>query len=221
MEDSEGKLRVFISYSHADDGAAVSIAQALAENGLVPLSDAGFPYGTGFVEQIRSFIAHAHVFLPLVTESSSSRGWVHQEIGYAIAMNIPVLPVVVGEALPQAMMQQLRAVKLGESLEDLRSQLSLPLFGDLVDRYRDPGFATFECAPSIEQRAAMFVKYSQELREMRVTGRVRQKGGLSSFHMPDKRVAHELWRTRYGSIPPTDHQRQLLLDELTALKAHA
>jgi len=74
--------RVFISYSHEDLDVAERIVRVLEENGLVPMWDKEFLWGHGFPEQIKNFIAHAHVFTPLITESSSQRGWVHQEIGY-------------------------------------------------------------------------------------------------------------------------------------------
>lgn len=221
MDGGDEKFRVFISYSHADRETAERIVGVLDRNGLLPLWDDGFAVGTGFDEQIRYFIAHSHVFLPLITDSSSSRGWVHQEIGYAMALNIPILPVVLGSELPQAMMQRLLAVRIDPDLQSIEQQLSYATFRDLVNRFRDPSLAIFECAPSTEQRAALFVQYSQTLEDMGVTGCVRQKGGLSSFHMPNKRVAHEVWSQRYGGSPPTVHHRELLLSELRSLQGHA
>jgi len=71
--------------------------------------DKTFSYGHGFHEQIKRFIAHAHIFLPVITEASSRRGVVHQEIGYAMALNVPVLPVTVG-IIPGEMLQPLHVV---------------------------------------------------------------------------------------------------------------
>jgi len=104
--------RVFSSYSHEDVDLAESIAYALNENGLTPLWDRHLSFGRGFESQIKSFIAHSHVFLPVITASSSVRGWVHQEIGYATALRVPVLPVCQGR-LPGEMLQMLHAVALG------------------------------------------------------------------------------------------------------------
>ena len=47
----------------------------------------------------------------LITEEAERRGWVHQEIGYAVAMNVPVLPVVEGEP-PSGIIRTHEAVRL-------------------------------------------------------------------------------------------------------------
>ncbi len=83
-------LRVFISYSHQDAVLAEKIVKAIIANGMTPMWDKNFQFGFGFHQMIKTFISHSHVFLPIITESSNSRGWVHQEIGYAVALNIPV-----------------------------------------------------------------------------------------------------------------------------------
>jgi len=54
---------------------AQRIATHLCTQGMVPMWDKTFSYGHGFPEQIKTFIAHAHVFLPIITEASSRRGW--------------------------------------------------------------------------------------------------------------------------------------------------
>ena len=110
MPIPENKYRVFISYSHEDMRLVEKITTILKENGLQPMFDKGFTSGHGFTDQIKNFISHAHVFMPVITKESGCRGWVHQEIGYAMAMNIPVLPVSLGE-MPGQMISHLQAIK--------------------------------------------------------------------------------------------------------------
>ncbi len=55
-------LRVFISYSHQDRGLVEQVERVLRANGLDTLWDQNFEFGHGFPEQIKNFIAHAHVF---------------------------------------------------------------------------------------------------------------------------------------------------------------
>ena len=93
MSNQNVTYRIFISYSHEDRRLARILANILEENGLIPMWDENFTWGHGFPEQIKNFISHAHVFVPIVTKASSKRGWVHQEIGYARALNIPILPI--------------------------------------------------------------------------------------------------------------------------------
>jgi hypothetical protein len=110
-----GNYRVFISYSHEDRQMVEKVVQVLKQNGLTVLWDENFAFGHGFHEQIKNFISHAHVFMPIITRTSSQRGWVHQEIGYAMALNVPVLPVT-KDQLPGEMLQQLHAVSLSDDL---------------------------------------------------------------------------------------------------------
>lgn len=205
--------RVFISYSH-DDKAFVenNIVKVLEENGLIPMWDANFSPGGGFHEQIKNFIAHAHVFMPLITKASIERGWwVNQEIGYAMGLNIPVLPVTQGQK-PSAMIQQLHAMELSRNYETLKKQLSKEGFAKLVDEAQEKCKPLFECAEYREDRTPMMIEYcskvielvelikSRNVNESRFWGGVRQKGGLTSFHIPDKPMSHPDWKLRYGPL---------------------
>ena len=87
------KYRVFISYSHEDRKLVEKLVMGLEENGMIPMWDEDLPVGLGYTEQIKDFIVHANIFVPIITEASSKRGWVHQEFGYAMALNVPVLPI--------------------------------------------------------------------------------------------------------------------------------
>ena len=111
---AENKYRVFISYSHQDAELVDRISSILEENGLQPMLDSDFASGQGFTNQIKNFIAHSHVFMPVITKDSSNRGWVHQEIGYAMALNVPVLPVCRGE-MPGQMISHLQAIKWNDA----------------------------------------------------------------------------------------------------------
>jgi len=221
MEKDETRYRVFISYSHEDRDKVEKIDAVLKDKGLVPVWDKDFSFGIGFPEQIKTFIAHSHVFLPVISAQSSMRGWVHQEIGYAMALNVPVLPLVIGSGLPGEMMQQLLAVRLPENLEGLETRLSYQIFHNLVGRYRDFRFAVFHCAELTEERAQFMAEYARDVLAMEACGRVRQKGALSSFHIPDKRIAHPVWRQRYGRDYRSEHHCQLQREERQALEAHA
>ena len=212
--------RVFISYSHEDIGHVQKIVEALQELELTPLWDEKFVVGQGFQEQISNFIAHAHIFLPLLTERSSARGWVHQEIGYAMALKIPVLPVCVGR-LPGEMLEVLHAVCLKEDLSDLPRKLNWQVFDNLVTHVSQTTRPLYECAMYPEERARMLVEYSRRVRKMGFTGCVRQAGPLSSFQTPNKRLEHPIWRERYGQYYPGDHHCERLREERMALESHA
>lgn len=216
--------RVFISYSHEDRSLAEKVCSVIENLGLEPLWDERFAYGRGFHEQIKMFIAHAHIFLPIITESSSQRGWVHQEIGYAVALNIPVLPVAWGR-LPNEMLRELHAVVLPDAKEDHELELSRKLTYASVDAllagYLNEAHASYETAPLSEDRALLMIRYANQVRQLVGAATLRQKGGLSSLHIPDLVITHPVWKNRYGDRPAGAYHCRCQRDERLALEHHA
>ena len=214
------QYRVFISYSHEDQALTSRIVDVLKENGLTPMWDQDFAYGHGFPEQIKDFITYSHVFLPVITEAATNRGWVHQEIGYAIALNVPVLPVMLG-TLPSEMIRELHGIQLPPDGKGLKSRLSTRVFHDLISRYSDASLAPFVCADLHEDRTIMMVRYAEDVLRLGATGLIRQKGALSSFHIPDDLITRPIWRLRYGPFPKGDYHCRLQRSERIALEKHA
>ena len=210
------KYRIFLSYSHEDIALVEKIVNAIEMSGLTAMWDQKFSYGHGFPEQIKTFIAYSHVFLPVITEAANKRGWVHQEIGYAIALQVPVLPVIVG-ALPPDMIRELHGYKLGSDEQELQAKLPRKVFDDLVNSCRDTSVAPYVCAELHEDRASMMAKYANEVLNLGASGMVRQKGGLSSFHIPEKPITNPVWQLRLGSAPKNEFRCRLLREERVAL----
>ena len=95
--------RVFISYSHDDHDIFERLKTALEARPfkLLVLSDRNIGAGSPFTDAIKGLIIHAHLFIPLITKNSKKRPWVHQETGFAMAHNIPILPIVLkGAGVP-------------------------------------------------------------------------------------------------------------------------
>lgn len=214
-------FRIFLSYSHKDRPLVRKIVAILKNNGLVPMWDEDFSYGTGFHEQIRNFIAHAHVFLPIITTHSNARKWVHQEIGYAMAMNIPVLPLAIGR-LPEAMLQQIHALRADAGdLAPLKKKLSADRLTVLIERHCGSGTALYQCADYAEARADMMARFADDVHNLGVSAKVRQKGGLSSFHIPHEGITHPVWKERYGNLTRSTEHCRLQRKERIALERHA
>lgn len=214
------KYRVFISYSHQDLDLVLRIVQILEDNDLTPMWDRDFAYGQGFHKQIKNFIAHAHIFLPIITETSDQRKWVHQEIGYAMALNVPVLPVAVGK-LPGEMLREIHAIQAGADLSALKQPLSRAAIHNLVRSRAETGCALYQCAEFAEDRASTMVKYCDDVSALGFRDVVRQKGALSSFHIPDKTITHPVWQARYGPVNRGHGHTQLQRKERIALEDHA
>ncbi len=185
--------------------------------------------GSGFNQQIRTEIARAHLFIPLVSKTANERGWVHQEICYALAMNVPILPLAVGE-LPQGMVEGLQALALNPmDPVELSTKLTPELISNHVRLHSASDFAMYERAEFHEDRTRMLVDAAgQALQEVCWDQsqakrpcdafRVRQMGALSSFSLPDKPYYDQQWQTCNGNGHPRSmalcrdlqHERQRL-----------
>ena len=62
-----------MSYSRDDRPDVQQIVNILRANGLEVMWEEDFAFGQGFHQQIRNFIAHAHVFLPVLTKLADER----------------------------------------------------------------------------------------------------------------------------------------------------
>lgn len=223
-KENKKKYRVFISYSHQDQQLADCVEGVLRNTAQI-MWDKEFRFGHGFHDQIKCFIAHSHVFVPIITENSSQRGWVHQEIGYAMALNIPVLPITFGKQ-PGEMIQQILAVRLtGEDVEQwerqLKDHLRPEILHNLVGDFGSRTFARFQCADQTEDRAKLIASYADDVRKLGYHGLVRQKGALSSFHIPYQSISNPIWKQRYGDFNISPYRCDLQRKERLALEKHA
>jgi len=213
------KIRVFISYSQKDLELVEKLVEILKDEGIMVLWTRSLAPGKGYIDQLKVFIEHAHIFMPVITKSSSARGWVHQEIGYAIGLHIPVYPVLLGKVKPVGWIESIQAIKLSDDKTVLREQLSYDVLAKLLKDKPLP--ALYQQAAKVEERARLMKSYSDKVNTMGKFGIVRQKGGLSSFHIPNKRIEHQDWEDRYAPGRQNPHHKELQLGERKALECHA
>jgi hypothetical protein len=213
-------VRVFISYSHRDKELIKLLVSYLEENcGITVIWDENLTAGAGFHEQIKDSIASAHIFMPLITKESSERGWVHQEIGYAMALNIPVLPVTAENLAPGAMLQLLQAVKIDENPDHFHLYFNKNIFESVLKQTSST--PVFLCARLPEERTKMIADYSNKISSIGKYGTVRQKGGLSSFHIPSDCILKSVWNERYFPEIKSQYHKRLQREERLALGKHA
>jgi hypothetical protein len=229
MEAETGpKYRVFISYSSEDVDQKDILCTILKNNNLCPISSSEFALGHEFLDQIKKFISHAHVFMPVISRSSNKSSWVHEEIGLAIAHNIPVLPIVIEKkSLPKDMIQEFEAIKSmlktkdSKKLTRRKNRLSKRLTWNEIDRLvksseRGPRRPIYECAYLHLERTIMLVKYAYDVENFfsQQPKLYRQSGGLSSFHIPNSSPDGEEFRLRYfGGNERVDTLNQNLREE--------
>jgi len=220
----EHRFRIFISYASADIELVEDLDKALSDLDHVPVWSKGILPGTPFTDEIKGMIATAHVFMPLITEASANTPWVNQETGYAMALNIPVLPVAIKTSpettLPAIMISQLQAIFIKDR-SDLRERVSEINFEQLVlPRPSRPTFTT-EIADWPEKRAELMSRYANLVTQISGYGEVRQRGALSSFCIPNKDIDDFMWKHREGKCPRSRYYLNLLREERMALERHA
>lgn len=218
----ESKLRAFISYSHSDRPAFEAVNATLRALGLAPWSDQDLEAGHGFTEQIQTKIAHSHLFVPILTPESHNRGWVHQEIGFAVALKVPCVPICIGR-IPEGMIAMAHAVVFGDDadLSQLEEKIGRVRFVHLVQAASRELGAPSDCAQEPEDRALMIERYADEAHFNLGPSCVRIHGGMSSFSLPDESPEHPAWRARYADQPRSPNAYKLLRRERRSLEQHA
>jgi hypothetical protein len=211
--------RIFVSYAHEDEEQAQRLVDYLRGLGVVPLWDADIGAGTAFTETIKEMIASAHLFMPLLSQNAQRRPWVHQEVGFAMGINIPVLPMAL-DNLPGEMLAQLQAVRLGPDLGDLRQRLTPQLLERTV-RSAGRHFTVTQVADWQETRTELMGQYAERFLEQGRYGRVRQRAPLSSFSIPNCAHTDPVWQWVGGEGERALYYRSLLRQERESLERHA
>lgn len=213
----ERDYRVFISYSHKDEDKIQDILDVLERNGLISTYDKTFIAGIPFKDQIEALISHSDVFVAILSENSVKAGWVHEEIGYAMALNIPILPIALDETIPSTMISELHALTWKDADTN-----------DLVIRnYKDSLMMnktrpSYECGDNRYQRTNMLVEYASRVFMLGFYGKLRQIAGLSTFHIPDEPVYDdEVWIDRYAGMNlPGEEELRALHKERMIIERH-
>jgi len=216
------RFRVFLSYSRKDRESVEVIDAALRDINLAPVWDRDIPPGMSFTDEIKSQIATAHLLMPILTTFTRESPWVHQEIGFAIGIDIPVLPIALG-SLPGEMLSGIQALRVKENLADLDDKLRAVDIESLVLPHRyEPELERLgvsnQVAASPEERARTLVNYAQTVSEL---SRVRQRVIFSSFSLPDADPGDPAWNAVDSPSRRSESYRRLLRRERRIMEAHA
>jgi hypothetical protein len=211
--------RVFISFSHGDEEIADKVRKHLTDIGARPMSDHNLDPGFYFTEEIKKYISYAHIFIPILTESGSSRPWVHQEIGYALGIGIPILPLAIG-SLPDGLTHQIQAISLSKDLGNLADRVTANSLENVMERASEIGNPNYQCAEKLDDRTNLLIKYSKEIFNLKDAGKVRIKAAFSSFTIPKNHPNNPIWNIREGKYKATEDKRKLLLNERKVLEKH-
>ena len=191
------QYRIFVSYAHEhkDEKLMRLVCKHLREKlGMYPVVDSDLTPGRAFTDEIQHKIASSHLFLPLLTVNSTKRPWVHQEMGYAMAMHVPILPLVVnGNPESSGMARELHALSVtGEDL----SVLSLSMVTHRIESAFEDTQAPSVFTQTVEQRQDGIHKHTREILNTFGPQRIFQAASFSSFSLPDEYPGHILWKQR-------------------------
>ncbi|HEY2294593.1 MAG TPA: toll/interleukin-1 receptor domain-containing protein [Thermoanaerobaculia bacterium] len=207
--------RFFLSYSSTERDLAISVADIFQELGLFVSWDHNLQPGRPFPEEIKIQIARSHLFVPLLTRDSIVRPWVHQETGFAMGVGVPILPIVVGDLVPVALIQELQALRVS-NVAELRNALTEEIIKGRVEEAAEAKPANFECVELPERRAQAIARHARDAQRSG-GGRIRQRGAMSSFALPDSPPSYPIWRERDGAVQRSQFLHEQLYNERMAL----
>ncbi|SRR5216684_1742937 len=198
MDLTKYPYRVFVSYAEEDRPDAARIVSRLRDLELQPVWDQDNRGGRSFVELTKKRVAHSHLFLHLLTRHSVKSMWVNHEVGFAVAHNVPVLPLSLGP-MPDGMAGAIHA-EVGKQMDDLLPRLTRKLINDLLKG--GPGIGVYEVADHTDNRTAAIIGHCEDLTNLAVPQhqRLRHRAAFGSFSLPAD-PDDPIWVRRYDGEP--------------------
>ncbi len=90
-------IKFFLSYSQLDHNKMKAIEKVALKKPykFEPIIIAYFQKpGVPLTEKVKDGILETQYFIPIITENSISNQWVNQEIGFAVASDRIILPII-------------------------------------------------------------------------------------------------------------------------------
>lgn len=213
-------FRVFLSYTAEDQRFRDAVDDALRDLGLCPWCDKQLGPGRLFLDEIKQKIATAHLFVPILTSASTLRPWVYQETGFALGINVPVLPIAIENA-PSAMLMGTQALIVRDDLSDLKQRLREVDLESIILPLQPRPPVLYSVADLPESRTATLVAQGKSLKASVASGRIRQRALFSSFSIPDEPPTANVWEYLDREQPRSEYYRGLLREERKLLESQA
>ena len=213
-------FRVFLSYTAQDQLLLDAVVEALRDLGACPWWDKELGPGRLFLDEIKQKISTAHLFVPLLTSRSILRPWVQQETGFALGINVPVLPIAV-DTLPDEMLAGMQALVVREDLSDLKERLrEVDLQSIILPLLPHPP-VLYSIADLPESRTETLVTQGTSLVASVASGRIRQRALFSSFSIPDEPPTAKVWQHLDREQLRSEYYCGLLREERQLLERQA
>ena len=110
-----GPIRVFISHTNQFKNDAMSIKNALKVFGIASfVAHSDIEPSEEWQKEIVCALSSMNLFIALLTEGFNESYWTDQEVGFALARKVPILPVS-REVLPYGFIEKIQALKWSRS----------------------------------------------------------------------------------------------------------
>jgi hypothetical protein len=181
------KYRFFISYARKDYQSVEILVYQLESLGHNVWWDKRLEAGGRFSDEIKETIKRCHFFLAILTENSTTSPWVQQEIGYALACNVPVVPVAFG-AFPdlQGMIGEIQGIIVPTPLDvtKLRMKLKQEKWGKILLAAQQKPIAVFQCNSDAGEKSKLISLSAQKIASDFKNANILQRSTLTSFGLP-------------------------------------
>lgn len=187
--------RFFVSYRREDKKYAERIYTLLRDAGHQVLWDEEIESGSNFWEEIQKAIQRVHIFIPVMTSDSWESVGVQQEIGYAIACNVPVVPVSFG-IVPEklGMIRQVQEIVVPEQISQKEMMKIVNRdWANLLQQAHDRLTAVFRCDGDHKIKSKLITTNAQEIIKRFKSAKIMQRSTLTSFSLPLV-LNHKYWR---------------------------
>ena len=221
------RYRVFLCYAGDDKELADRVDAHLYALHCTNTWDETLPACEDFREEIKTRIGWSHAFIALLTSTASGRPWVHQETGYAVAMNVPVIRLVTTDVVGDLddMVSNRQAIPVDPELRDLGEKLTRDVIERAVHRSGSAPQIHPRFAQHPEPRADQIVAYIDLARDLPGSEgnmRIWEQAAFSTFSIPNAHPSAQRWKQRQdGGDPLTEHHRELLWQQRQVVEAAA
>lgn len=98
---NENEFRVFLSYKDSSNKETLELASNLKLYGIDCFVAKYAPTPAEWLSQIEAALSSMDAFVPLITDEYHNSFWTNQEIGFAFAKKVPIIPIKLETKNPQ------------------------------------------------------------------------------------------------------------------------
>lgn len=239
--------RVFISYSSEAEVQAGRVEKRLKQLGAVVLSMRRLRPGQPFTREIRDMISFSHLFVWVFQKSKVKKrevstqrkrrrllgrdNWINQELGFATALGVPVVPISFGGGKPVGLAATVQALMLDIKArrKDLDRELGKGDLSRLVESHKSlTRLVPVLAAPNSQERTKSLISNMARVNQLSAAAqptpppaKIRHAAAFGTLSLPVEPPEDEVWKKRYGphgrsAAEQSDYWRERQMTEALA-----